>query len=109
MKYARYPVIASADHHMYFFFSEGIRGKIAKGIVYSLIEGDLFNLSFGDWNEKIQDLDDSTRSNNGDRDKVLAHGSFYGNRFYRPVSRCQNIPGRQHFCEDKVISNGDRR
>lgn len=72
MRYARYPIIATDDYHRYFFFSEGPRGKIAKGVIYSQIGYNLYNLSFGDWNERVQYLDDSSRSNNSDRDKVLA-------------------------------------
>ena len=72
MKHPRYPVEASDNPYMYLFFSEGHQGRIAKGIIYSEIEKNLFNLGFGDWNEELQELDDSNRSNNGDRDKVLA-------------------------------------
>jgi len=34
--------------------------------------GDMYNIGFGDWDEKGNFLNDSTRSNNGDTDKVLA-------------------------------------
>ena len=71
MKYPKYPVVASHDHHMYLFFSEGPQGKIAKGVIYSKINEDLYNLGFGDWNEGSRYLDDSTRTNNGDKNKVL--------------------------------------
>jgi hypothetical protein len=70
MNHPKYPVFTD-DKYEYFFVSEGPRGKISKGVVYSPLGGNLFNLGFGDWNEKLKDLDDSTRSNNGDRDKVL--------------------------------------
>ncbi|HWK05802.1 MAG TPA: hypothetical protein VNS58_19310 [Puia sp.] len=76
MKYPRYPVEASDDLYMYDFYSEGLRGRIKKTIIYSRIEENLFNLGFGDWNEELKDLDDSSRSNNGDRDKVLATVAF---------------------------------
>ena len=59
MKYPKYPVVASHDHHMYLFFSEGPQGKIAKGVIYSKINEDLYNLGFGDWNEGSRYLDDS--------------------------------------------------
>src|ERR1700720_1414211 len=72
MKYPKYPVETTDDYRLYLFFSEGTKGRIAKGITYSQIEGNFFNLGFGDWNEELQELDDSSRSNNGDRDKVLA-------------------------------------
>ncbi len=75
MKYPRYPVEAS-DDYTYDFFSEGPRGRIRKAVFYLQIGKNLFNLGFGDWNEELQDLDDSSRSNNGDRDKVLATVAF---------------------------------
>jgi len=71
MKYPRYPVEMS-DDYTYDFFSEGHRGRIKKGVSYLEIGKNLFNLGFGDWNKELQELDDSSRSNNGDRDKVLA-------------------------------------
>jgi hypothetical protein len=72
MKHAKYPIKVDAEHYMYEFFSEGPRGSVKKTVIYSQIEDDLFNLAFGDWNEKLNRLDDSSRTNNGDRDKVLA-------------------------------------
>lgn len=81
MKYPRYPVIAS-DDYTYDFFSEGPRGRIKKGIFYLQIEENFFNLAFGDWNKELQDLDDSSRSNNGDRDKILATVAYTALDFY---------------------------
>lgn len=49
---------------------------IKKGVIYSQIGINLFNLGFGDWNEDLQELDDSSRSNNGDREKVLVTVAF---------------------------------
>jgi len=72
MKYARYPVVASSDFQMYLFFSEGPRGKISKGVVYTKMSTNVYNLSFGDWVAGDLRLDDTRRTNNGDRDKVLA-------------------------------------
>lgn len=72
MNLPKYPVNADDEHFLYEFYSEGPRGSIKKTVIYSQIEGNLFNLAFGDWNEKLQKLDDSIRSNNGDRDKILA-------------------------------------
>jgi hypothetical protein len=71
MKYPKYPIVAN-DPLSYEFYSEGPQGRIKKSVVYSHIEGNLYNLGFGDWNEELKGLDDSSRSNNGDRDKVLA-------------------------------------
>lgn len=72
MKYPKYPIITSQGHYVYEFYSEGQMGRIKKVIVYEPISENVFNLGFGDWNEDRQQTDDSTRSNNGDRDKVLA-------------------------------------
>lgn len=72
MNLPKYPVNADDERFLYEFFSEGPKGRIKKTIIYSQIEDNLFNLAFGDWNEDLNKLDDSTRSNNGDRDKILA-------------------------------------
>jgi hypothetical protein len=72
MNHPKYPVVASSDYLNYFFFSDGPKGRIAKGVLYSQIEGTLFNLSFGDWKGEVQGLDDSCRSDNKDKDLVLA-------------------------------------
>ena len=72
MNHPKYPIEASDKRFMYEFYSEGPRGRIKKTVIYSQIDGNLFNLGFGDWNEELQGLDDSSRSNNGDRNKILA-------------------------------------
>jgi hypothetical protein len=72
MKYSKYPMKVGQTHTKYEFTSDGPRGKILKAVIYGQIEEDLFNLAFGDWNTKLQKIDDTNRSNNGDRDKVLA-------------------------------------
>lgn len=72
MNYSTYPLIAGNNAFVYTFFSEGPKGKIKKAVFFTRIDTNLFNLGFGDWNEELQDIDDASRSNNGDRDKVLA-------------------------------------
>src|SRR5882762_918527 len=104
MKYPRYPVVArddyytSDDYHMYEFYSEGSRGRIKKIILYEKIGMNLFNLGFGDWNEELQGLDDSSRSNNGDRDKVLATVAFTALDF------TSKFPDAQIFAEGSTSS-----
>ena len=88
MKYLKYPVVASDEHRMYEFFSEGPKGMIKKSVIYTQMEKDLFNLAFGDWNEERNRLDDFKRSNNGDRDKVLATVAFTAMDF---TSRNPNV------------------
>jgi hypothetical protein len=72
MKYSKYPMKVDDAHTQYEFISEGPKGNILKAVIYGRIEEDLFNLAFGDWNAELKKVDDSSRSNNGDRDKVLA-------------------------------------
>jgi hypothetical protein len=81
MNYPRYPINASKDQLTYEFYSVGLRGTIKKSVIYTRIEGNLFNLGFGDWNEETKRLDDSKRTNNGDRDKVLATVAFTALQF----------------------------
>ena len=72
MELDQYSVITSSDGTSFEFFSEGPRGVIKKVVLYQTIEPGLVNLMFGDWNDKRQKVDDNNRSDNGDRDKVLA-------------------------------------
>jgi hypothetical protein len=75
MNHPKYPVVAS-DPYLYHFYSEGPQGRIKKAVVYGQIEENLFNLAFGDWDEELQRINDSNRSNNRDRDKVLSTVAF---------------------------------
>src|SRR6267142_2175099 len=72
MKYPKYPIEKRENPFVFVFVSDGPHGKIKKGVYYAKIGSNLFNLGFGDWNKEPLELDDSSRSNNGDRDKVLA-------------------------------------
>ena len=72
MKYPKYPTLVDDAHARYQFFSDGPTGIVKKVVSYECIHGNLFNLGFGDWNEELNDIDDSIRTNNGDRDQVLA-------------------------------------
>jgi hypothetical protein len=70
-----YEYTISRDQHTYWFFSHGPKGRIKKCVEFksaSTNTRNMFNLGFGDWDERTQSLNDSTRSNNGDTDKVLA-------------------------------------
>lgn len=70
MDQEKYPVTTDKDHVTYEFLSEGPRGTIKKVVLYQQA-GNYFNLAFGDWNERELKIDDTVRSNNSDRDKVL--------------------------------------
>ena len=72
MNLPKYPVIVSNDRRIFEFFSEGPKGIIKKTVLYTPIQKDLYNLGFGDRIEGTQEVDDSNRTNNGDRDMVLA-------------------------------------
>lgn len=70
----KYEVLAGGNHRVYEFLSQGARGTIKKVIVYQKMSGfdNTFNLAFGDWDEQNQKINDQSRTNNNDRDKVLA-------------------------------------
>lgn len=76
MNHPKYPVAAKNEQHWYEFYSEGPMGRIKKVIIYEELGDDLFNLAFGNWNEELQQIDAYNRSNNNDRDKVLATVAF---------------------------------
>lgn len=61
----------------YEFFSDGPNGRIKKVVNYKQYDylpngTPLINLAFGDWDEERQEINDSTISNNNDRNKILA-------------------------------------
>ncbi len=68
----RYEVISTNENRKYEFLSEGPKGAIKKVILFEEFGYKLYNLGFGDWDEATQSMDDKARSNNYDRDKVLA-------------------------------------
>lgn len=55
------------------FISEGGKGRVRKMVEYTEtdMEG-IYNLGFGDYDEKTQKIDDINVTNNGDSKKVLA-------------------------------------
>jgi hypothetical protein len=72
MHLEKYAVVPDNEHKRYDFVSEGPKGKIKKVIFYDELGNNWYNLAFGDWNAIGQKIDDKARSNNNDRDKVLA-------------------------------------
>jgi hypothetical protein len=68
----KYDVISTNEHRSYEFLSEGPKGTIKKIILFKEISDNFYNLGFGDWDEATKLMDDKARSNNHDRDKVLA-------------------------------------
>lgn len=74
MDLEKYPFIVNTENEVitYQFTSAGAKGEILKIVQFSQIEGDFYNLAFGDYCTKTNLLDDLSVSSNGDRDKVLA-------------------------------------
>ena len=74
MNLQHYNYAASNDFQTYFFYSVGPKGRIKKKVVYSKMQDDpvVYNLAFGDENIFTGEIDDSTITNNEDRDIVLA-------------------------------------
>lgn len=68
-----YLLARDEDLAVYYFVSEGSKGRIKKGVFFQLVneEEQLYNLAFGDWNEETGYLDDMVRTDNRDTQKVL--------------------------------------
>lgn len=66
-----YQVLHDDKHELFTFLSNGPRGSIEKFIVYDKIGPKSYNLGFGDWDHDKMAIDDTARSNNGDREQVL--------------------------------------
>ena len=93
MNFPKYPVVASNDYRTYLFYSNGPQGLVAKGVIYSRIGKNLYNLGFGDWKEERGELDDLSRTNNGDRGEVLATVAF------TTIDFTDKYPGSQIIAE----------
>jgi len=72
MNLNKYQLISRKDHLSFEFFSTSPKGTLRKVIYFQVIDGNQYNLAFGDWNEAEQRIDDKARSNNNDRDQVIA-------------------------------------
>lgn len=62
----------SNPYEVYTFTSEGKNGRIKKMVKFQLIQGNLFNLGFGDCRGDDDDFDDKVVSDNGDMEVVLS-------------------------------------
>lgn len=67
-----YASLSDSKHEIFEFLSSGPKGSIKKVVQYAFYEDNIYNLGFGDWDEETQSIRDDVRSNNQDRDKVLA-------------------------------------
>jgi len=75
MNLPKYEYVPNENFTNYEFYSDGPNGIIRKMIIFSEVTRKpfkIYNLAFGDVNERTGDLDDTVTSNNQDRDKVLA-------------------------------------
>jgi len=74
MNLDRYSYLPANNFKGYSFYSEGPNGKIKKTVVYSILWNDplVYNLAFGDEDPETGNIDDTAKSNNQDRDKILA-------------------------------------
>lgn len=74
MNLERYPFQSDNDFQTYFFQSEGPNGTTNKIMVYSVFQENplIYNLAFGDEDPSTGGINDNAKSNNEDRDVVLA-------------------------------------
>jgi hypothetical protein len=88
------------DYKEYAFFSEGPKGRIKKIIKFMKIQDDpiVFNLAFGDEDPLTREVSDSVKTDNKDRDIVLATVANTIHAF------CDHY-GDHYINQDQVISN----
>ncbi|HEX5667601.1 MAG TPA: hypothetical protein VFX73_02295 [Chitinophagaceae bacterium] len=67
-----YEVFADDEFENFEFLSIGRNGTIRKIVMLRSIGFNIYNLAFGDMDEMTGGMNDKARSNNGDRNKVLA-------------------------------------
>ena len=73
MKLPRYEYLTEKQAELFKFTSTGPNGDIKKLVVYSpMLEEDIYNLAFGDYDELTDSIDDKVVTNNNDSQKVLA-------------------------------------
>ncbi len=75
MNLEKYTLKSTPDLNSFEFISEGIQGNIEKIVMYNRFTDQIlpiYNLGFGDKNPQTGELSDTIKTNNGDRDKVLA-------------------------------------
>jgi hypothetical protein len=75
MQLETYSFIKRPATYYYEFCSDGPNGSIKKVVEFYKLEEyeeEVYNLAFGDWDEKDHHIDDLAITNNSDRDKVLA-------------------------------------
>jgi hypothetical protein len=72
MKKEKYHLKAESEFTRFEFISEGKKGTVRKLIEFQKTNNpEVYNLAFGDFNEKTQEFDDLAITGNGDTEKVL--------------------------------------
>jgi hypothetical protein len=72
MQRDRYTPFSDSTRETYEFLSYSPKGTIKKVVQYIANRKGVYNLGFGDWDEQALTIRDDVRTNNEDRDKVLA-------------------------------------
>jgi len=72
MNLPKYQIVASKTFTEFKFVSVGPHGRIPKAVVFTKIGIDLYNLALGDIDPKTGELNDMSRSNNGDMEIILS-------------------------------------
>jgi len=89
MKLPRYEYTTEGRAEFFKFTSEGSRGNIKKLVVYDvMLESDIYNLAFGDYDETTGTIDDKVITNNNDSQKVL---STVGSTLYVFTDKHPNV------------------
>lgn len=110
MNRERYDLIPDRSGMKYDFFSTGPKGIIWKVIQFREAGRNLFCVSFGDWDEARQKIDDRSISNNLDRDKVLSTVAFavldfLGHFPEASVAGWGSTPGRTRLYQMAINAN----
>ena len=110
MNLSQYALDTKPDFLAFEFFSEGPHGRIKKNVQFNKIiitdsGDDIYNLGFGDFNEKENKVDDLVVSNNRDSKKILATVAATVLLFMERhrIGFCS----RKHTLENKILYNGD--
>lgn len=73
MNLSKYEYLTEANAELFKFTSNGPKGEIKKIILYSqMLEKDVYNLAFGDYEDATESINDQIITNNNDSKKVLA-------------------------------------
>ena len=110
MNQNKYPIYYDRNKLSYEFLSLGPKGTIKKVIYFQKIGHNTFNLAYGDWDYSIQKFDDKARTNNNDREKVLATVASAVIQFFRSnkeaiVYAKASTPARTRLYQMGISSN----